>query len=561
LQHGLWVLHGEFSPDGARVVTTSHDRSVRVWDVRTHQMIGRPMDHRDGVRRASFSPDGSKIVSGANDETVVLWNSQTGRPLRAKVNHDKPVMDVAFDPSGRLLATADHGGTVKVWDTESMPMIEAGDTHFSADGRRSVTIANGSFSISETVSRVVLATNISLDRPVVEAIFSADGDRLVFHSRTGAESWVCVADRAAGFRPRQWFAIGAATNLASSDGSVAFVATPGAKEFSLWNLSTSTRISEPVRVSSRKPRAAFSADGSIVAVLDAKRVHFFNSANGKTARPTLDHDHEVEVAAFTRNGQHLLTASRDTFYTACAARIWNVNDSNVIAGPFGHDDGVLDARFSTDESLVLTASEDQYARVWDVKTGQLLVRSERHGAQVKLARFNADSSAFLTVAGDQTLRILETATGSPLAAPISFAEEVTSAGFFRDSSAIWVRLKGRALKLELTRTSYTAEHLKELIGALGTSQIMRGRGAWSAADADAWRGALNRVVEPGKFQQCLDDLPRWHEIQAIFFEQRKSWSAARFHYQRLQELVPGNASYSSRLRAVEKLLPSPVTSP
>jgi WD40 repeat protein len=351
-------------------------------------------------------------------------------------------------------------------------------------------------------------------------------------------------------------------NFASSpDGTVAFVATPNAKEFSLWNLSTSARISEPVRVSAKRPRAAFSADSSIVAVLDAKRVHLFSADSGKTAGPALDHDQEVEVAAFSTSGQHLLTASRDTLYSACAARVWNVNNSNVIAGPFGHDDGVLDARFSADESLVLTASEDQYARVWNVRNGQLLLRSERHGAQVKLARFNSDSSAFLTVAGDQTLRILETATGYPLAAPINFAEEVTSAGFFPDNSAVWVRLNNRSLKLELTRTSYTAEHLKELIGALGASQIMRGRGAWSAADADAWRGALDRLVEPGKYQECLDDLPRWHEREAIFFEQRKNWSAARFHYQRLQELVPGDASHSSRLKAVEKFLTTSTTSP
>ena len=46
LQHGRGVRPRLFSPDGTRVVTASEDRTARVWDARTGQPVGAPLQHR-----------------------------------------------------------------------------------------------------------------------------------------------------------------------------------------------------------------------------------------------------------------------------------------------------------------------------------------------------------------------------------------------------------------------------------------------------------------------------------------------------------------------------------
>jgi hypothetical protein len=115
--------------------------------------------------------------------------------------------------------------------------------------------------------------------------------------------------------------------------------------------------------------------------------------------------------------------------------------------------------------------------------------------------------------------------------------------------------------IEFVRAQETLPELKELIGALGTSQIMRGRGAWSLSDAELWRHALDRVVKPARLQSAFEDLPRWHEQQASLCESKTNWFAARFHYLQLQQLAPTNAAYSSRLAAVENHLRPASTSP
>jgi hypothetical protein len=267
------------------------------------------------------------------------------------------------------------------------------------------------------------------------------------------------------------------------------------------------------------------------------------------------HVRAVGFARFSPGGSRLLTASSDEQLSSCAAQVWDFKSHRVIAGPFEHDDGVLDARLSVDGTMVVTASEDQYASVWSIATGELLMQSRRHGNQVHLARFGLGDLAILTVAKD-TVRLTEARTGYPLIAPVVFpGEKITAAGF-TGTNAIWVRLPERAVRIDLVLARQSMNELKELIGALGASQIMRGRGAWSAMEAAQWRGAIDRLINPTRFQECLADIPRWHEEQALECERRERWAAARFHYGRLVELAPTNAFYAARLTAmIDRLAP------
>src|SRR4029077_9446383 len=65
-----------FSPDSARLVTASRDKTVRLWDVKTCKEIGERMRHDDAVFNAIFSPDGSKVLSVGWDRAAYLWNGQ-----------------------------------------------------------------------------------------------------------------------------------------------------------------------------------------------------------------------------------------------------------------------------------------------------------------------------------------------------------------------------------------------------------------------------------------------------------------------------------------------------
>ncbi len=54
-----------FSPDGQRLASAGHDRTVKVWDAGTGQEIRTLTGHAGGVLSVAFSPDGQRLASAS----------------------------------------------------------------------------------------------------------------------------------------------------------------------------------------------------------------------------------------------------------------------------------------------------------------------------------------------------------------------------------------------------------------------------------------------------------------------------------------------------------------
>ena len=87
-----WLLSVAYSPSGDRLVTTSSDASVRLWDAVSGEEVLALRGHETTVWDAAFSPDGTVLVTGAGDPEgsgagvgVRCWTGST----KAQTVHDK----------------------------------------------------------------------------------------------------------------------------------------------------------------------------------------------------------------------------------------------------------------------------------------------------------------------------------------------------------------------------------------------------------------------------------------------------------------------------------------
>lgn len=65
--------------DELKIISTSDDETVRIWDVGTGKQVGEPLlDHRHKTAGIAISTDGTKIVSGGYDGTIIMWRADTG---------------------------------------------------------------------------------------------------------------------------------------------------------------------------------------------------------------------------------------------------------------------------------------------------------------------------------------------------------------------------------------------------------------------------------------------------------------------------------------------------
>jgi len=144
------------------------------------------------------------------------------------------------------------------------------------------------------------------------------------------------------------------------------------------------------------------------------------------------HEGEVKSAAFSRDGNRIVTASVDK-----TARLWDADTGRPIGEPLrGHQDQVLSAAFSPDDTRIVTASADGTALLWDAKTGRPIGEPLRgRGYHVLSAAFSPDGDRIVTA--DGTVRLWDAKTGRPIGEPLTGHEyHVLSAAFSPDGKRI-----------------------------------------------------------------------------------------------------------------------------
>ena len=148
LRHEGAVVWADVSADNRRVLTLSADQTARLWEASSGKLLhtlshgGEPYYHTS----AEFSADGGRVVI-ASGSAVQVWDAHTGQPVTAALTHAGRVNSVKFSPDGTRLLTASHDGIARLWDAATgHPVSEAlrhlgrvSHAEFSPDGRRVIT--------------------------------------------------------------------------------------------------------------------------------------------------------------------------------------------------------------------------------------------------------------------------------------------------------------------------------------------------------------------------------------------------------------------------------------
>ncbi|KAG8791784.1 hypothetical protein FRC12_008127 [Ceratobasidium sp. 428] len=124
--HAKPITSIAYSPDGAKIISASEDKTLRLWDVHEYRMVGQPFEgHTDIVTSVAYSPDGEYIVSGSQDFTVRVWEVSSGRAaLEPLIGHTRSVCCVAFSPDGKHVASGSSDSTIRVWDVTTGEMMQ-----------------------------------------------------------------------------------------------------------------------------------------------------------------------------------------------------------------------------------------------------------------------------------------------------------------------------------------------------------------------------------------------------------------------------------------------------
>jgi len=81
------------------------------------------LEHPDTILPIAFSPNSKWLVSGCNDLMIRLWSLKTGEVLQVYEGHEEPIQSLAFSPNQKWLASGSEDNTVKLWHLKSGRLV------------------------------------------------------------------------------------------------------------------------------------------------------------------------------------------------------------------------------------------------------------------------------------------------------------------------------------------------------------------------------------------------------------------------------------------------------
>ncbi len=554
----------DFSPDGKRLLASGAGTAgfVHLWDIGTG--TDRRFAHARTVYTVAFHPDGKSFATGEGS-TARIWDAATGKSVGKTLDHQEWVYAVAYHPDGRTLVTA-GGGHSRLWDIETgesrgEAFVQSSTlfarVRFSADGR-SILVPGPDRAARLWSVPAGRQTRPPLAQPGEIRGLNCYRDEKSFLVESRGESsaeirlWEASGEKPIG--PALWNRGETdATALDFEGTTVAMTvdSTLGScPVFRLWDAATGKPKGEPFAPPFRPYCVAAHPSGQ--RILLAGR-HYsrttpacalqVDARTGKTLFPPIDLAGFVYAAAYSADGNTIVTASRSGA-SGSDVRLWDAQTGKPIGQAMRHQGSVRSVAISSDLKFILSAGEDRMARLWDAATGKALRMPLAHRGGVNAVAFSPDGAIAATAGSDETARLWHLPTGLPIGSPLRHRGAVYTLAFSQDGATLLTGGADRMIRFwRVPRPLEGAvDHIKSAMEA-ACGETLGPEGEINALEEADGPARVHRLATPGSddsqlagsaeaFDSPPGDSAALHTQEALACIDAANWQAALWHLDR-----------------------------
>ena len=459
--HTDWIRSVAFDARGQTLATGSHDKTIKLWDVKTGELI-KSLDNGSRVYSIAFSPDYDTLASGGDEEIVKLWDVRTGHCRQKLIGHrtwvgvvtfgrdaygdevlasgsddgairlwdpsegtctqvlidgGKSIHSLSFDPAGTMLASGGADKTVKIWNTQTGQCTRILKGH--SDWVRSVSFSSkGELLASGGNDKTIKLWNPQTGQcirtieahttrvwsvafsPRQNTLASGSDDRTIklWNPKTGQ----CIKTLWGNSRGLWSIAF-------SVSGQTLFCGCDDHRIQS-WDVQSQKNLMSFQGHRGRVRAIALSKDGQLLASgSDDKTIKLWNIHTGECLQTLEHHNDWVWSVVFSSDGQTLASGSLDEI-----VMLWNLQTKQHTHTLSGHTKFVWSVDWSPTDAVIASGSADQTIKLWDASTGDCLQTLEGHTYQVTAVAFSPTGNMLASGSDDETIKIWDVRTGECL---------------------------------------------------------------------------------------------------------------------------------------------------
>ena len=434
--HNARVLTTEFSPEGKKFLTASVDRTVKLWDMSSGNLLANFSGHEGEVEAACFSSDGNFILTGGGAK-LFLWNAQTGRKIREFQGLESYITSARFSPdlkrvyaglangvlqafevsSGKLLATLDGniGKSVrsemdnvtrlimKEFDKINLDELDEEERkeleEEKKEALKEIERARGNYLPEGGIIPIKLSDLSSI-------VFSHDRKMILTTVRDGIKIW-----NAASFKLIREIKREGMKDLICAfnpDNSEILCFSPGGF-IDIWNIKTGKkRMDLDNSGKSRVILSGYLKNEKLFGLFENGTLKLFNTRSGKLLKEwkAAGPGKKVSLAAVSLDLNYLYAAQSD------GSIIKTHIETGERKGTYtGHREELTSINFSIGHKMMITSSKDKTVKVWNEETGQILWDKNETTDGVLKAFTDTENARMAVSRSDGRVEIWEPAKG------------------------------------------------------------------------------------------------------------------------------------------------------
>lgn len=373
------------NPNGSTFASISgKGEHIKVWDMKTYKELYTIKDHTLKINVYGYTPDGKRIISGCQEGYLRQWDANTGQELAPFKEHPHQVVDFSVNHSCEHIVSACADGILRIFNLENGNEIMPIKGHnkgikscaYSPDSRRIVSASFDALKIWNAQTGEEYASTTE-HTGISSCIYNPEGTRIITFSINEIKIW-----------DSENFSEIGSLKLGSFDCGQDFILNPDGK----YILSAGN---------GRKHKTIFNMyDGSSLKLIDAE--------SGKLITVFEGHIDDVYSFTFNPNSKQFVSGGEDH-----TLMLWNIEPIKSKDHIKRHQDEIISCSFDPGGSKIITSSYDKTIKVWDLKKDEEIVRLTGHNDIISCCF--SPSGKYILSWSYQEIKLWETKSGREIA--------------------------------------------------------------------------------------------------------------------------------------------------